>query len=225
MGDIMKISEIYVSFLGEGQYSGYPAVIVRLAGCNLRCKWCDTPYSLEVNKNGILTYTPKEVFDKIVMFEGVNFVLFTGGEPLLQRDELVFLAGMLQYETNKTLILETSGSVALDNEVLSCFDCTDMDIKCPSSKMEERNIFQNIPLLGERDELKFVMEDFNDFKFAKKIVRKFKPKCNIVFSMVWGNETGKLWYDYLNFARRHPRLKIRVQTQLHKVYFGNERGV
>lgn len=213
----MKISEIFYSIQGEGIEIGLPTVFVRLFACDLRCEWCDSMYavegrdfkemSIEDVRNIIATYNCKRI-------------CITGGEPLLHGTELEELANDLVRNEYK-ILLETSGHKDpppifwTDNCVIS------MDCKCPSSKMQDRMDFRLFEKLRPKDQLKFVINDEVDYEYAKSILKSHKIEASIIFQPVHGANlkwlTEKIIEDKLE--------DIRVLPQLHKMIWGEKRGV
>ena len=160
----MKISEIFTSIQGESTYSGLPCTFIRVAGCNLRCRYCDTAYALEEGEELALD----KILNK-VREAGISLVELTGGEPLLQEECYLLIKSLLEEGYN--VLLETNGSVSLekvDRRVVKI-----MDIKCPSSGMSRHMDFSNIGYLGKKDETKFVISDREDFDWARKIIERY----------------------------------------------------
>ena len=208
----IKINEIFYSIQGEGIQMGIPTVFVRTQGCNLDCSWCDTIYAMDF-KNG-KDMKISEIVKKVKRYS-TKYVCVTGGEPLLQENVKFLISRLLKIGYNVSL--ETNGSVTLSGLPKNLF--VSMDIKCPSSKMENRMDFENIKLLKKTDQMKFVIADKKDYDYAKKIIRKYKPGCNVVFMPVWGINVKKLAANVLKDG-----LNVRVLIQLHKLIWGDKRG-
>lgn len=222
----IRINEIYLSLLGEGQKAGYPCVLVRTAFCPLRCVWCDTAHTSHFyrEKRGVeeTLMTIDEVLSEIKKFE-CKRVLLTGGEPILEGKPLMELAALL-HNDNFEILMETSGAYAI-NEWRDYVDVLDMDIKCPASGMEKANKYDQIDYLRFQDEVKFVVSDEKDVEFAIEVIERYKPKCLILFSPTW--ESPKTFWPWLwnrigEYAKK-SQFNIRLQIQMHKVVFGNER--
>jgi len=96
----LNVSEIFFSLQGEGRLAGVPAVFVRLAGCDLRCKWCDTPYALEASQGQ--TRTVEEVLQEIGQFK-CKYVVVTGGEPLKDMELPGLLNALAQMDKHVTV--------------------------------------------------------------------------------------------------------------------------
>ncbi|MEM2943152.1 MAG: radical SAM protein [Methanomassiliicoccales archaeon] len=210
----MKISEIFYSIQGEGVLIGTPTVFVRTAGCNLRCSWCDTKYA-QVD-NGI-ERSIKEIIDEVSLFP-TPYVCITGGEPLLQR-EVFKLVNML-LEKDFKVSVETNGSISI--EELSCSEnlLISMDLKCPSSGMCDKMRLDNLELLSPFDQLKFVVADDEDMEYAKKIIESHDIQATIIMMPVGGLDLKPV----AEWVLRN-RINVRVLPQLHKIIWGDRRGV
>jgi len=208
----MKVNEIFNSIQGEGVTIGIPTTFVRLTGCNLRCKWCDTQYAYEEGEE----LTVAEVVERIGEY-GSEQVCITGGEPLVQKEVPRFLDILLN--DGYLVTLETNGSLSI--EPLPCSDglMVSMDIKCPGSGEHSKMDFNNIEILGPGDQLKFIISNDEDYEYAKKVIEQYKPSCNIVMTPV---DVAKL--KHLAERVLEDKLKVRVLPQLHKIIWGNEPG-
>ena len=203
----MKINEIFKSIQGESSYAGYPCIFIRLAGCNLRCSYCDTPTS-ESYELGI-----DEILDKIDHLDG-ELVEVTGGEPLLQ-DEAAILCERL-IERGMTVLVETNGS--LDISVIPRPAVVIMDIKTPESKMSESVDWENINRLERSDEIKFVISGRTDYDWARQKIDEYElnKKAQILISPVYGRQDAKKLASWI----LEDRLPVRFQIQLHKIIWG-----
>jgi len=215
--DTMEICEIFYSIQGEGVWMGYPTVFVRVSGCNLRCRYCDTTYA----------YGPGEVMSIDDVMErvdgfGVRYVCVTGGEPLLQEDTVLLVDRLLK--RGYKVSLETNGSIDIKSLVERFKDFSTFtvscDIKCPSSGMHDKMRLENVGYLREVDQLKFVVKDKEDYRYAKKVVEKGKPSCVVLFQPVWGEDPKQLAAWLLK-----DKLDARLSLQIHKVLWGEKRGV
>jgi 7-carboxy-7-deazaguanine synthase len=217
MEHIFNISEIFYSIQGEGTRSGLPCVFVRLQGCNLNCSWCDTEYAINPDETP-LKLTGKQIIEEIQKYK-CNFVEFTGGEPLIQR-EIVEIMGFL-CDNGYTVALETNGSILLD--FIDARVIKILDVKCPSSNMSGYINFKNFDFIKESDEIKFVISDRKDFDYACEIIRKYdlSGKAHILFSPVFHEIEFKELAQWL----LKSGLSARLQLQLHKIIWGDiERG-
>lgn len=212
----MKVCEIFTSIQGESTYAGLPCTFVRLAGCNLRCLYCDTRYSYD---NGI-EMTVGDVIDRVKQ-AGVKLVEITGGEPLLQREEILLLTGDL-LDGGYEVLIETNGSRSIqgiDERAVII-----LDVKTPGSRMSEEMDFSNFDHMKPSDEVKFVICDRADYDWSKEMITKFRltEKAKVLFSPVLGTIQPSQLADWIV----EDRLAVRLNTQIHKYIFGpDERGV
>lgn len=163
----MRLIEIYKSVQGESSFAGRPCIFVRLAGCNLRCSWCDSEYTF----TGGEAFTDDEIASHIEMLAPVRLVEFTGGEPMLQARQLVpFMERLLVagYE----LMIETSGERPLRNVPSAVHKI--VDVKCPGSGEGGSFLMENLDCLTSRDEVKFVLADRADYEFAREFIQTNK---------------------------------------------------
>ncbi|HEV8049227.1 MAG TPA: radical SAM protein [Thermoplasmata archaeon] len=208
----MRIIEIFHSVQGEGPFTGFRTSFVRTARCNLRCAWCDTAYSFGPGKERSIPSILREVAR-----HKTHHACLTGGEPLLQKESVELLRNF--GERGLTTVVETGGSLdvgpylELPRVVLS------VDVKAPSSKMEKRNRWQNLPLLRPTDVVKFVIQDRRDYRYAKAVLAREPMPENIVFQPVYGTDGGAL-ADWV----LADHLDVRVMVQEHKVLFGDVAG-
>ncbi len=214
-----NVSEIFYSLQGESTHIGKPCVFVRMQGCELRCAWCDTPYALEISQKEILM-TSEKIIDKINSYN-CNYVLFTGGEPLLQtgiHDLINYLA-----KTTYEVAVETNGHQdisALDKPVIKV-----MDLKPPSSDMERHNNFENFKYLDSKDEIKIIIADRNDYEWAKSIISKYKLQ-KIVKSIILSPVFVQMPPETLAGWVLEDSLPVRMLLQMHKfIWHPNKRGV
>ncbi|MDQ1451377.1 MAG: 7-carboxy-7-deazaguanine synthase [Acidobacteriaceae bacterium] len=161
----MYLIEIYKSVQGESSFAGLPCIFVRLAGCNLRCSWCDSEYTFK----GGYKQSLDEVEAAVAALTPVRLVEFTGGEPMLQERELVPL---MERMLNKgyTLMIETSGERLLGNVPKDVHKI--VDVKCPGSGEGGTFRMENVDALTKRDEVKFVISDRGDYEFAREFTRE-----------------------------------------------------
>lgn len=161
----MSMIELYTSVQGESSFAGLPCIFVRLAGCNLRCSWCDSEYTF----HGGEKFTLDQIEQKIAAQAPVRLVEFTGGEPMLQERALLPLIDRLLAQ-GYTLLLETSGERPLANVPSAVHKI--MDVKCPGSGESGRFHAPNLNVLTQRDEVKFVISDRVDYEFARDFIRR-----------------------------------------------------
>jgi 7-carboxy-7-deazaguanine synthase len=162
----MHIIEIYKSLQGESSFAGLPCVFVRLAGCNLRCAWCDSEYTFSGGKK----MSDAEIVAEVERLSpGGGLVEITGGEPMLQERELVpFMRQLISLGFQ--LLLETSGERPLDRVPREVHKI--VDVKCPSSGEHTRFDKENLSAIGPQDELKFVLAGREDYEYALTFVRR-----------------------------------------------------
>ena len=212
-GARLRITEIFYSLQGESRSVGWPTVFVRLTGCPLRCGYCDTEYAFQ----GGQWMSLETVLEAVAAFGG-RHVCVTGGEPLAQRDcpELLSRLCDLGYKVS----LETSG--ALDITPVDPRVTKVMDLKTPGSGEQERNRYENIPLLTAYDQVKFVLRAREDYDWASRILAEYTlpERCEVLFSPVYGALDPKELADWIIA----DRLQVRFQLQLHKILWGEEKG-
>lgn len=213
----IKINEIFKSIQGEGIYTGLPTTFIRTTGCNLRCSWCDTKYAYFGGRE----MTLDQILDKCRKLEVKNICL-TGGEPLIHGDRSKELIKLLIKEGYEVLI-ETNGAFNISN--LSKEAIISLDIKCPSSGMSDKMLYKNLDLLKMKDQVKFIIDDMKDYNFAKDIVKKYKleGKTNIIFQPVYKEDTK--FIQSLIKKLLVDKLQVRIGLQLHKIIWGNKKGV
>jgi 7-carboxy-7-deazaguanine synthase len=161
----LYLIEIYKSIQGESSFAGVPCIFVRLAGCNLRCAWCDSEYTF----TGGYKLSEDGVVAEIEKLAPVKLVEFTGGEPLLQEKELIPLMERLLGQGYE-LMIETSGERPLERVPRAVHKI--VDVKCPGSGEGGSFRMANLDCLTERDEVKFVILDRGDYEFARDFIRE-----------------------------------------------------
>lgn len=211
----MKINEIFYSIQGESSMAGLPCIFIRLTYCNLRCSYCDTEYAFYEGTD----YAIEEILTEIKKYN-CNLVEVTGGEPLVQKEVLPLMK--ILCDSGYDVLIETGGSLSIkevDQRVKVI-----MDFKCPSSKMAEKNLFENINYLKKNDEVKFVIGNREDYDWSKNVIDKYQltEKCAVLFSNVFSElEPVQLAEWILN-----DNLKVRFQIQMHKyIWSPTKRGV
>lgn len=209
---MLKVNEIYFSVQGESTYAGLPCVFVRLTFCNLRCTYCDTEYAFYDGKD----LTIPEIVEEIRKYD-CKLVEITGGEPLVQMEECLGLMKQLCDEDFEVLI-ETGGSLSIkdiDQRVKII-----MDLKCPSSGMEKKNLYENINFLKPLDELKFVIGSREDYDWTISTIKKYnlENKCKILFSVVFGKLEPVQLVNWI----LEDKLNVRFQLQMHKFIWHHE---
>ncbi|OGX68445.1 MAG: radical SAM protein, partial [Paenibacillus sp. RIFOXYA1_FULL_44_5] len=179
--------EIFETVEGEGTQAGYPTVFVRLFGCNLRCTWCDTPYSYPPAKAEQLLAI-EEIVQQVQSYHS-NRICLTGGEPLMYGDKSIALIQQLAaLEHIVDLHIETNGAIHLGpflDAIASPKVRYIMDYKLPNSGENEQMLLENLTLLRPQDELKFVIGSERDFDFAKQVLQNHDIAAVPLFSPVW----------------------------------------
>lgn len=161
----MYLIELYKSVQGESSFAGLPCIFVRLAGCNLRCAWCDSEYTFTGGK----AFTEDEVVAQIEGLAPCKLIEFTGGEPMLQARELLPLMERL-LGRNYTLMIETSGERPLAEVPKAVHKI--VDVKCPGAGSAADSFrLENLSALTKNDEVKFVLTDRADYEFAREFIR------------------------------------------------------
>lgn len=216
----LLISEIFHSLQGETSLSGVPFAFIRLTGCNLRCTYCDTTYSFKGGKKIRIS----EVLDIIQPFQ-VKHALITGGEPLIQRQTPALLQALV--EANYQVSIETHGELPIGSVVEKARII--LDIKTPSSGMCRGGFEKNLPLLKPTDEVKFVIASENDYHWAKSWLPKIRTH-EILFSAANPAQNSPGQFSavsptWLAEQILKDKLPVRLQVQLHKILWGNQRGV
>ncbi len=213
---MLNVFEIYASIQGESTHVGRPCAFVRLAACDLRCVWCDTPYAF----TGGRKMSVDDVLDAIAPL-GCPVVEITGGEPLLQPDAVPLMSSLL--DRGYTVLLETGGHVPTDDVPDAVIAI--VDVKCPGSGEAHRMHWPNLDRLSAHDEVKFVMADRADFDYACEVLRRHDLAARtaaVLFSPVH----GVLAPDELARWMLEARVPARLQIQAHKyIWSPQARGV
>lgn len=211
------MNEIFHSIQGESSFAGLPCTFVRLAGCNLRCSYCDTRYAYDEGSELDIPHILRQVRSL-----GCGLVEVTGGEPLIQRDTPDLIHSLLSEDY--TVLLETNGSLDISTVESKCIRI--VDIKCPSSGMAERNDLFNLARLSRHDELKFVIGNRMDYEFAAEIVHSVQSISTAPNTINFSCVFGKLSLRTLAGWILEDRLRVRLNVQLHKIIWDPEtRGV
>ena len=211
----LKINEIYYSIQGESSFSGLPCIFIRLTYCHRRCSYCDSEYTFH---NGD-RMDRKDIINQIKQYP-CKLVQVTGGEPLFQKNCINLLKTLVEEQYN--VLLETSGSLSIEKvpkEVINI-----IDFKCPSSKMQKKNLWENLDYIKTNDQIKFVIGNKEDYEWTKDKIYKYNldKKCEILISPVYNNIKSE---EIVNWILK-DNLKVRFQIQLHKEIWPEEkRGV
>jgi 7-carboxy-7-deazaguanine synthase len=208
----MKVTEIFYSLQGEGLLSGLPTIFIRTTGCNLRCSYCDTTYAYTGGK----AMTIDEILRELEHYP-THYCCVTGGEPLQQPDLQTMVSALVV--NGYRVSIETNGSLPIQPFTQTEDVMVSLDIKCPSSGMQERMDLGNLRLLRDIDQLKFIISDRQDYDYAKDLLLRHRPRCEIFFQPVWGTDTTKLAGWILSDG-----LHVRLGIQLQKYLWGTQRG-
>ncbi len=208
----MRVIEVFHSLQGEGPLTGVRTTFIRTARCNLRCSWCDTKYSFGPGRSRSVGSLLAEVAR-----HKTRNVCLTGGEPLLQGESETLVERLA--DRGITTVVETGGSLDVSPYLGVPRLVLSVDVKCPSSKMEGRNLWANLPRLRSRDVLKFVIADRRDYLYARRVVHGYHGAATLVFQPVWGTDAGRL-ADWV----LRDRLNVRVMLQEHKLLWGDTPG-
>jgi len=227
MGHSLRINEVFFSIQGEGSRIGMPCVFIRLTGCPLRCRYCDTEYAFREG-------APRIIDDLVSEALGYqcDFIEITGGEPLAQAGVHDLMTRLC--DGGRTVAIETSGALdisACDPRVIRI-----MDLKAPGSGECARNDWRNIAHLNRRDEVKFVIADRADYEWARGVIAEHglgERVGAVLMGAVWEQPTGREITGLPGLPMKtlaewilEDRLAVRMQTQLHKFIWGPQvRGV
>ena len=209
----LKITETFVSIQGEADAVGWPTLFIRLTGCPLRCRYCDTEYAFY----GGEWQTVDALVDR-ARGSSVRHVCVTGGEPLAQKSCLELLTRLC--DAGFKVSLETSG--AMDVSRVDARVSRVVDLKSPDSGEAHRNRLENLPLLGDRDQLKLVLCSRGDYEWGRDFVRSGSggARCTVLFSPSWQQLDPRELAEWL----LADQLDVRLQVQLHKYLWGAEPG-
>ena len=203
--------EIFLSIQGESSDSGLPCIFVRLYGCPVGCSYCDQPQTPDQKKK----VSVENIIKQVQRYKGVKYVCITGGEPLIYQ-EVLPLTWELMHLGYKVSI-ETSGCVPIEDLNYRRSFKYVMDIKCPSSGVSEKNIFENLLHLQPNDEVKFVIANREDYDYMKKVLKKYTTSASILVSPMFDkDQKAVIGSDLVNWILE-DKLSVRVQIQLHKV--------
>ena len=210
----LKVNEIFESLQGESSYAGFPCLFIRLTGCNLRCSWCDTKYSYEEGKE-----MQADEIISLINSSKTGLIEFTGGEPLLQKEELIKVINGI--DSLKTILIETNGSISLRDIPERVVKI--MDIKLSGSGEGKSFLVDNLNYLTKIDEIKFVLRDIYDYNEFMEYYTKYQlgEKCVILVSKV--KDSVMTDREIAEMIIRDG-LKVKYQIQLHKYIWNEERG-
>ena len=213
-GNEIRVNEIFYSLQGESSRVGLPTVFIRLTGCPLRCGYCDTAYAFHEGKTRDIDEVMLEV-----AAHGAHHICVTGGEPLAQKTCLALLTKLC--DVGYSVSLETSGAVdvaSVDARVSRI-----VDIKTPGSGEVTKNRWENLGHLNAHDEIKFVITSEADYQWARDLLREknLSAICPVLFSPAYGDVPVASLAGWI----LADKLPVRMQVQLHKIIWGETRGV
>jgi 7-carboxy-7-deazaguanine synthase len=208
---MIRVNEIFYSIQGESTFAGFPCIFIRMTGCNLRCAYCDTTYAYEEGDD-----IPIESILTTIKKFSCNLIEVTGGEPLIQDKTPDLISALIN--NGYTVLLETNGSQDISTVDTRCIRI--VDIKCPSSEMDNKNYWKNLDYITPNDQLKFVIAHRQDYLYAKKVLDspaiKGRKKLLINFSPVFNKIDLKDLAEWI----LADNLTVRLQIQLHKYIWG-----
>ena len=209
----LRVNEIFYSIQGESSRVGIPTVFIRLTGCPMRCTYCDTSYAFHNGQQKNID----EIIHEIKQFD-TNYITITGGEPLAQKNCIVLMNQLCELDYHVSL--ETGGGLDI-KEVNSKVKII-LDVKTPKSNEDKNNFWPNLTNIKTNDEIKFVIQDYDDFSWSVDIIRKYQlNQSQILFAPVYkvlDNEKLAEWI-------LKSQLNVRLQLQLHKIIWGEKQGV
>lgn len=210
---MLRLTEIFYSLQGETSLMGLPTVFIRLTGCPLRCRYCDTEYAFQGGKR----WEVEVILAEISQYR-TPYVTVTGGEPLAQKACLDLLKHLC--DAAYQVSLETSGALSIekvDPRVKKI-----VDIKTPDSNECEKNDFSNLAFLNEKDELKFVICSRRDYDWSVACIKQhaLEKRCQILFSPSYADLSATELADWI----LADQLPVRFQIQLHKLLWSDARG-
>ena len=207
------VNEIFYSIQGESLSSGLPTIFIRLTGCPLRCQYCDTSYAFTEGKKKSF----EKIIEEIKKYKCMN-VTITGGEPLSQKNTKDFINLLISDSYNVSV--ETSNAVSIKN--INDATTIVLDIKTPDSNESDKNLIENYKFLKKCDQIKFVICSKSDYQWAKDYINKYELNeiCNIIMSPSFGEMDIQMLAEFM----LKDNLPVRLQTQLHKLIWNDQRG-
>lgn len=225
----LPMVEIFETVEGEGTMAGFPTTFVRVFNCNLRCVWCDTPYSYAPSRPAFFA-SIEEIVEQVKKY-GHHHVCLTGGEPLIHGEKsLILIQALSSIESVEDIHVETNGAIDLtpfhtwrqQEEKVGKKLRFILDYKLPGSGEQDKMILSNFSLLRDTDEIKFVVTDENDFHVAIEIMKRYVKKGIPLFSPVWESMKPS---HLVSLMLKH-RINAKLNLQLHKVIWDPDtRGV
>ncbi len=208
MSDSLLVNEIFLSLQGESSHAGFPTVFIRLAGCNLRCNYCDTAYAWEEGER----MSMEQVIEKVGSYR-CKRVEITGGEPMKQENTVPLSKKLL--DKNYHVMLETNGTVELTGLPDGIIKV--VDIKCPESGSGETFLESNLDALNKDDEIKFVVSSKSDFKWALEMMQEHNLPdcCTVNMSPVTNILDPQILTQWILESGHDLRLNLQIHQFLH----------
>jgi len=205
----MKVVEIFTSIQGESSHAGKLCTFVRMAGCNLRCTYCDTQYAYDQGEE-----LSEDSIIKKVTNSGIQLVEITGGEPLLQKRAGALIKRLL--DEGFDVLVETNGSYSIKD--IDKRAVVILDIKTPGSGMADKMDFSNIDQIKLDDEIKFVITSRRDYEWTKDIMAQYdlSDKGHVLLSPAYGMLDPQ---DLIRWMLEDG-INARLNLQIHKYIFG-----
>lgn len=208
---MLYYQEIFSSIQGESTDAGKPCVFVRLYGCNLNCSYCDQPQLLSEKKR----MDVRRMVAKVMQYH-IPYVCITGGEPFLQWDSVYPLVLEL-CSLGLDVSIETNGCNEIEADPYNRRFRYIMDVKCPSSGVSKHNVLDNLMRLQSKDEVKFVIKNKEDYKFAKQILLQYPTPAQILFSPCFDHNNPVIGQELVDWVVKDKIPNSRIQIQMHKI--------
>ena len=220
---MIPINEVFISPQGEGIKAGLMTLFIRVSGCSYAveghpCSYCDTRYAWYKNGKEFSVEKIQEDTEETLLKYDIKEVVLTGGEPLMYSPEINPLIHWLS--KRYSLSVETNGGHLIWKE--NC--CWSLDTKCPSSNNAEHNLYQNLEMLAQKDQVKFVISNRDDFNFASSIVKSRIVLTNVVFQPAWKLLLHAELIEWVKDDRDLVGV-VRIGDQLQKRWYRKRRGV
>lgn len=214
---VLYYHEVFLSVQGESTGAGLPCVFIRLYGCNVKCAYCDQPQE-KTDRHKI---SVEHLVQEAMKYNCKN-ICITGGEPLIQWEAVYQLALELVSDYACTVAIETNGCVPISPDLYYPSKLKFvMDIKCPTSGVMHRNVYDNLMYLKSKDEVKFVIGNRHDYDFMKQVLKTYPTPAKILVSPVFhysetGGYSSPVSKDLVQWLLEDKLFNVRVQIQMHK---------
>lgn len=206
---MLAVHEIFTTIQGEGYDTGIPCTFIRLFGCNINCIYCDQPQ----NKEDMKKMSVEQIIEEVEKL-GINNICVTGGEPLAQKNCYLLIENLDRLGYNVSV--ETNGSIFIPYNSVRDYKYV-MDVKLPSSKMDNHNILTNLTRLTSKDEVKFVIADREDYECMLQVLDVLPTKAKILLSPMFDpNQKQTIGKDLCKWMLE-DKLDARISVQMHKI--------